>query len=250
MQERRSSILLVLLGIGYLFAGVLAAVGAVFFVAFYDSPIGGSGLGGFDLVFILSVIAVPLICFAAGAAMLIFQKRARRLAWLSAAAPPLAVGLVFGISMLVNFSNCGAANCDRAHLLQTGGGDSAPGCTGSVPDGGDGLPTTACGALALGATGSGTTTESSEAHNWQFSTDSAAPLTIKVESNGEACPHLRLLDEAGNVLDDFADENALRTCISGMTTTGFFYFTPPLPGTYIIRVTTPDSSGPYWINVQ
>jgi len=246
----KSSIPLILLAIIYLIAGVFAAIGAVFFVAFYDSPAGGSNLSGIDLVFILSVIAVPVACFLAGAGILVLQKRARGLAWLSAAAPLLAVGLVFGIGALINFSNCGAANCGLAHLLQTGGGDSAPPCTGPAPDGGDGLPTTLCGTLALGATGSGTTTSSAEANNWQFKTNSSAPLTIKVESNGEACPHLRILDEAGNAVDDFADENALRTCIPDMITTGFFYFTPPGGGTYIIRITTPDSSGAYWLNIQ
>jgi hypothetical protein len=250
MQSPKPSIPLILLATVYLFAGVLAAIGAVFFVAFYDAPASGNDLGGFDLVFILSVIAVPFICFAAGVGMLILQKRARRLAWLSAAAPILAIGLAVGIGALINFSNCGAANCDRAHLLQTSGGDSAGTCSEPVPDGGDGLPTTACGTLTFGSTGSGTTTGTDEAHNWQFSTDSSAPLTIKVESNGEACPHLRMLDAAGRVVDDFADENALRGCIPDMITTGFFYFTPPAAGTYIIRITTPDSNGTYWLDVR
>jgi hypothetical protein len=77
MQSPKSSIPLILLAILYLIAGLLTAFGAVFFVAFYDSPASGSNLSGIDLVFILSVIAVPLSFIIAGIGMLTLQKRSR-----------------------------------------------------------------------------------------------------------------------------------------------------------------------------
>jgi hypothetical protein len=122
-------------------------------------------------------------------------------------------------------------------------------CKSPIPNVGDGFETTRCGSLQAGITVSGTLNNTSDAHNWQFLSDSS-PIKISVENDGNSCPQLVILDSNGNIVEGFEDENSLRLCPSGLTTTGFFQFDPPDSGTYFIRVFSPESSGEYWLKIE
>jgi hypothetical protein len=76
------------------------------------------------------------------------------------------------------------------------------------------------------------------------------PTKISIENDGNSCPHMIVLDPSGKIIEGFEDENSLRLCPSGLTTTGFFQFDPPTPGIYTLRLFSPDASGSYWLKIE
>ncbi len=243
------------LSVASLFWGVLGIAcicPAGFFIAFYDSPIGGGrGLGGLDYLLIYSVISFPLICLGSSLAIWLLKKKYKNLAISVSFLPALLIALFFATQWFANLLSCGSFSCQGASMLKAQGSESSVGeCVPPVFDGGDGLETTGCGVLSVGVIVTGSTSSSSQAHNWQFAAHNSGQMTISVENDGKTCPQIRILDDRGNVVEGFEDRNRTGLCPGGMTTTSFFNFRPPTDGTYIIRIMTPTTPGSYWLKIQ
>lgn len=212
----------------------------LFFVAFYDSPLESqAGLGLLDQVLIWSVLSFPIFCVIASLGIWFLKKRNKRAATFAALLPIIPLIPIFAI---FGWTNPGTTE-NLGNALQVSE------CVSIVFDGGDGLDTTGCGALQAGVTGSGSLSITTEAHNWTFKAQSGQ-VRIMLKNDGDSCPHVTVLDSQGGIADGFKDENSLRFCPSGMTTTGFFEFRPPSAGTYIIRVFSPETPGKYWISTE
>lgn len=241
MSETKKSGTLLLTLIGFLWAGLgIVCFGlAFFFLAFYDSPIDpAAGMGLQDYALIGTVLAFPLFCLVSSAGIFIVKNRNRKLAgWITLL--PL-IPLAY-IAMTFTRSTSSLMQ-DADDSLQ------ASDCTAPIPDIGDGRDTTRCGSLQSGVAVSASLDDLSEAHHWQFAAESQTKISI--ENDGKSCPHLMILDLAGNIVDGFEDENELRLCPNGMTTTGFFQFNPPAHGMYILRVYSPDAPGAYWLKTE
>jgi hypothetical protein len=220
--------------------GILCLGLAVFFLAFYDSPIDRQkGMGLLDYTLIGSVFAFPILSFIASIGTWIASKFNKRTAIAVALFPFVAL---IPIIAIFGWTSSGTAKAQR-DVIQVSE------CTQPVFDGGDGLFTTHCGSLQRGVQGSGDLSLTSEAHNWQFSAE-AGQVKITVKNDGKSCPHVMVLDSNGKIVDGFEDENKLRLCPSGMITTGFFEFTAPETGTYTLRIFSPDTLGTYWISIE
>lgn len=239
-ERKPGGCLLTIVGIGWAVLSPVCLGLSLFFIAFYDSPLDPrAGMGLLDYILILSVLAFPVLCAIASLGIWILNKRSRGAATLAALLPTLALVPIIAI---VGWANADAG--DRG-----GPGTPAAACGAEVVDGGDGLPTTACGTLHAGVTGTGTLATTEEAHNWEFSTESGV-LRITLKNDGQSCPHVRVLDARGQLADGFEDENNLRLCPTDMITTGFFEFQPARPGTYTLRVFSPEAPGAYWVSIE
>ena len=118
---------------------------------------------------------------------------------------------------------------------------SAPGGGPTIFDGGDGYDTTLVNTISIGQTASGEITATFEAHNWLFEGVGGQVVTIRVESQGEADPFVKLINPDGVVIaqnDDY-----------GGTFNALITVTLPLSGTYTIRVTA-WSPGAYTISLE
>ncbi len=237
--------------------GVLAICPAVFFVAFYDSPVSGTTLGGLDIILIFSMVAFPVVCLVASVLTWLMKRRNLRMATFTALLPIL-VGLVFfGTIGLVNWTDCGSLSCAGAHLLKNQDSNSQlaecslPVVDGqSQVDGGDGLVTSGCGTLELWEIFEGTFASGSEAHNWEITLENPGQVSITIENDGQSCPLVKVLDPSGQVVEAFEERNNLRLCPQGMTSTSAYTYLSPTAGTLIIRLTSPQGAGAYWIKVQ
>ena len=228
--------------IGFIWAGLgIVCLGlAFFFLAFYDSPIDPkAGMGVLDYAFIGSVFVFPVFCLISSFGIWVLKNRSKGLAIFVALLPLLPLSFV-----AIMFARPTSSLMNDSENVQV-----VSECESPVPDIGDGLETTRCSSLQAGSTVSGTLNDTSEAHNWQFTSD-GGPIKISVENDGNSCPYLLILDSKGNVAEKFEVENSLRLCPSGLTTTGFFQFDPVDPGTYFIRVFSPESSGDYWLKIE
>ena len=212
----------------------------LFFIAFYDSPMDPkAGMGLLDYTLIWSVLSFPVICFISSLGIWFLKNRNKRLASYVALLPIIPLTLIFAIFAWVN----------SPKTQEQGEVISASECVSPVLDGGDGLTTTGCGSLEIGVRASGATSTTAEAHNWQFSTQTGQ-IKITIENDGNSCPHIIVLDSSGRIVEGFDDENSLIFCPNGLTTTSFYKFAPPNPGTYIVRLFTPDTPGAYWLKIE
>lgn len=225
-----------------LFWGLLSPVClvmAVFFVAFYDSPVNPqAGLGWTDTLLIGTVFAFPIVAFLSSLGTWFLNHRSRPAAIVMSLLPliPLVPLIIVFIRPNSNLMK------DLSNV------DTASECTGSIPDIGDGLRTTRCGMVEFGRTVSSTFNSTSEAHHWQLSVQGLT--RIMIENDGLSCPRLMILDQDGNVVEGFKERNDLVLCIDDMTTTSHFEFSPPAPGTYILRVFSPEAAGQYWLQIE
>ena len=231
--------------------GILCICPAGFFVAFYDSPLSGDGMGVLDYVLIFSVISFPIVCLGSSVGIWFLKDKHKNLAFYVALLPVLPLISIFAAYTWWNLSSCGSFNCQSASTMQEqGNATHASECVLPVVDGGDGLDTTGCGVLEVGVNATGITSSSLEAHNWQFSAQNGNQITISIENDGKSCPQISILDSSGSVIEGFKDENGIHLCPGGMTTTSFFYFDPPTDGTYILRLITPSTPGAYWLKIE
>jgi hypothetical protein len=237
--------------------GVLAICPAVFFVAFYDSPVSGAGLGGLDAVLILSMVAFPVVCLGSSVLTWLMRRRNVRMATFTALLPLLVLLVFFGTIGLVNWSDCGSLSCVGAHLLKNQDTQAQIGeCTQTAVDGqpqvdgGDGLVTSGCGTLEMWENAEGTFDSGSEAHNWEITLENPGQVSITVENDGQSCPLVKVLDPSGQVLEAFEERNNLRLCPAGMTSTSFYTYLSPTAGTLIIRLTSPQGAGTSWVKVK
>jgi hypothetical protein len=231
--------------------GILCICPAGFFVAFYDSPLSGGGMGFLDYVLIFSVISFPLVCLGSSFGIWFLKDKNKKLAFYLTLLPALPLIIIFAVFTWSNISSCGSFNCEGVSTLQEqGNAIQAADCALPIFDGEDGLDTTGCGSLDVGVNATGSTSSTSEAHNWQFSAQHGNQITITIENDGKSCPQISILDSSGSVIEGFKDENSIQICPSGMTTTSFFYFDPPTNGTYILRLITPKTSGAYWLKIE
>jgi hypothetical protein len=231
--------------------GVVSICFAVFFIAFYDAPMGGkSTLGPIDYALITTVIIFPLVCIGSGIAIWFVKNKFKYLSICLSVIPVLPIILIFGISFWSDVSTCGHFNCQSSTTMQgQGNAIQAAKCVEPVIDGGDGLNTTGCGVLNVGVIGTGTTHGISDAQNWQFSTQDSNPIILALENDGSSCPQIRILGDSGSLVEPFKNENDTH-CLTGMITTSYFHFVPPAKGTYIIRLVTPGTPGAYWIKIE
>lgn len=228
--------------IGFLW-GVLCPIClglGIFFIAFYDSPIDRqAGMGFLDYTLIWSVLSFPVLCLISSLGIWLLNKRNKRAATFVAILPIIPLIPIFAI-----FGGLGSPKTDKP-----GDDVQVSECISPLSYEADGLDTTGCGSLQSGIHGSGTLSTTSEAHNWQFSTESGL-IKITVENDGNSCPHVIVLDSNAAPVEGFEDENNLRLCPSGMITTGFFEFNPPSPGSYTVRVFAPEKPGTYWLKIE
>lgn len=220
--------------------GIVCIGLSFFFIAFYDSPIDPeAGLGISDYTLIGSVLAFPIFCLISSLGIWFLKNRSKGLATILAILP------IIPLSFFVFFFT----RSDSSFMKDSQNITLASECEPSTAEIEDGLETGQCGSLQVGNTVSGTLNSTSEAHNWQFSAEQS-PMQISIENDDTSCPHIVILDANGNVVDGFEDENDLRLCLSGLTTTGFYQFVPPRPGMYIIRVFSPEAAGSYWLKIE
>jgi hypothetical protein len=185
--------------------GLLSIVPALFFVAFYDSP---SKLGSADSFAIWGVISFPVICIGSSIAILILSKLSRRLAFYVSLLPLFPIIVCFSVIFLPNLFLCGSLSCQPSSSLQAHGNATLIAkCAPPILDMKDGLVTTGCGTLEFGLTGTGKTYSTSEAHQWQFSTQNRFQLAITLENDGKSCPQIRIFDSSGRLIEGFDDRN-------------------------------------------
>jgi hypothetical protein len=212
---------------------------AVFFVAFYDSPANPeAGLGLTDTLLIGTVFAFPILAFLSSLGIWIFNHRSRVAAIFIAVLP-----LIPLIPLLIIFTR---PSSNLMKDLQNA--DTASECVPPVLDIGDGLTTTRCGSVEYGKSVTSTFHSISEAHHWQVEVQ--GPISIMIENDGVSCPHLMVLDQDHRIVERFEERNELVLCVDDMTTTSHFQFSPLVPGTYILRVFSPEASGQYWLQIK
>lgn len=212
----------------------------LFFIAFYDSPIDPqSGMGLLDNILIVSVLSFPILCILSTIGIAFLNKKNKVAATIVALLPIIPLIPIFTI---FNSTSSGTPE-EQGDVVQVSE------CVSPIFDAGDGQDTTGCGSLSFAMRGSGALSAISEAHNWQFSTESTQ-VKITIKNDGNSCPHLIVLDSDGQIVEGFEDENSLQLCPSGMITTGFFQFHAPKTGTYIIRVFSPKTPGTYWVSIE
>jgi hypothetical protein len=221
-------------------------VGVVSFVPAWGGAFFGFIAGAFKslmgLLLLGIAISFPIVCLGSSLGILLLKRKNQRLALQLSLLPPLFVILVWAGFVWSDVAS-------RSNLLQSQGNTSSLAeCVSPVFDGGDSLETTGCSVLEAGVTAAGVTKSISEAHNWQFFTESTQ-VAITIESN-ESCPQIRILDSGGKVIESFEERNATRMCPSGMVTTAFYNLNLPASGTYILRLITPETPGAYWIKIR
>ena len=237
--NKSGTVLLTIVGILWAGLGIVCFGLAFFFLAFYDSPVNpAAGMGLQDYAIIGTVLAFPIFCIIASVGIFILKNRNKTLAGLIALIPLIPLSYI-----AVMFTRS-----TSSFMKDTGTAVQASECASPIPDVNDGRETTRCGSIQLATTVSGAFSDVSEAHHWQFTAESQT--SISIENDGKSCPHIVILDLDGTIVEGFEDENRLRLCPSGMTTTGFFQFNPPAPGTYIMRVFSPDAPGSYWLKIE
>ena len=119
-------------------------------------------------------------------------------------------------------------------------------------DGGDSLATTGCGIMSIGRVVMGTTQKTSEAQNWEFEIMGSYPIPISVKNDGKTCPQMVIFNSKGRIVEAFTKENG-RKCQSGdLVETQIFTFKQHGPDneTYVIRVSTPNTPGSYWLSIN
>ncbi len=212
----------------------------VFFIAFYDSPMDPqAGMGLMDYTLIWSVLSFPVVCLLSSLGIWFLRNRNKGLASFVALLPIIPLALII---VIFNWANSPVPQ-EQGEVV------SASECVPPVFDGGDGLETTGCGSLEVGKRASGATSTTTEAHNWQFSTQTGQ-VKITVENDGNSCPKVIVLGSSGELIEGFEDRNSFVFCPSGLNTTSFFEFAPPSPGKYIVRVFTPETPGGYSLKIE
>jgi hypothetical protein len=228
--------------------GILSICPAGVVIAFFDSP---SPNWNANYFFIFSVISFPIVCILSSLGIWILRNKQKGLVICIAVLPVLSLFAIFTGSAWMSFSSCGKFDCSPPTFQeQVGNADQIGQCTLPIPDGRDGLTTTGCGTLDVGASATGVTKSTSEAHNWQFSAQDSSQIQISIASSG-VCPQIRILDPGNKVIEGFEGENRTNTCLGGaMTETFLYYFNPPDKGTYIIRLVTPITPGAYLLKIE
>lgn len=123
-------------------------------------------------------------------------------------------------------------------------------CVQPVYDGGDGLATSGCGVIENGSA-SGDLKTTSEAHNWQFTAQNNHQVILSIGNDQKSCPQIHLLDGQGQLVEEFAEENRLRTCLEGMNSTYNYTFSSPLANqVYILRLFAPEAPGAYTVKIS
>ena len=226
--------------------GVVSFVPVLYISAFlFDAP--GSTENTGLWMFFWSLVSFPVICVISAIAILAVKKWFKRLAFIISLVPVLSLGL----TILFMFLMTATSGKHSSTMQQEGHALGVSGCMNMpVVDGGDGLPTTGCGMMRAGINVTGATKSTAEAHNWQVTIAATNRSSFAVENDGKSCPQIRILDLSGKVVEAFEKDNANKSCLAGMTETHFYYFNPPVPGTYIIRLTTPGTPGAYWLKFQ
>ncbi len=227
-------------------AGILCIIPAGIVILFFDSP---SPDWNANYFFIDSVISFPIVCIGSSLAILFLKNKYNKFAFCVSLLPVLPLILVFAASTWMNLSTCGKFDCSIPSMQEQAHTTNASECAFPAPDGGDSLGTTGCGVLKVGVIVTGITSNTTEAHNWQFSAQHGTRITITIES-GESCPQISVHDSSGSVIESFEDDNNAHICPSGMTTTSYFYFDPPTNGTYILRLITTETPGAYWLKIK
>lgn len=238
-EKRRRFNLLSLIALLWGLSSPVCLVMAVFFVAFYDSPANPeAGLGVTDTLLIGTVFAFPILAFLSSLGIWILNHRNRSAAIFVSVLP-----LIPLIPLILVFTR---PSSNLMKDLQDA--DTASECRPPVPDIGDGLTTTRCGSLQNGQTVTSVFASTSEAHHWQVMVE--GPINIMIENDGVSCPRLMVLDQSSNIVEGFEERNELVLCVDDMTTTSHFQFSPAAPGTYILRVFSPEASGQYWLQIK
>lgn len=236
-------------GFGWGLLGILSCLPAVFFLAFFDH---GSGNNFQDGILLTSALSFPLVSFGMGIVVLLLGRNHKKLALVASLVPILLLlpfFLLWAVGTLTNYLTCGASTC-LSNYTERKNALPAQACTASLPDFGDGLTTTGCGALTVGQMSRGQSASTAEAQNWDFTPADLRPFTITLEDDGQTCPQMRIYDVSGNLIDGFPFDNKPAPCTGSGITTHFYYFTPSQHGTYILRIVTPVTPGEYWITVE
>ena len=246
--ERMLNYWSIIAGILWGVVGILSICAAGTVIAFFDKP---SPNWNANYFFIFSVISFPIVCILSSLAIWILRKKHKILTVFITLLPVVPLILIFTGSAWMNFSSCGKFDCSPPTFQeQLGNAEQIGQCTSPILDGGDRLTTTGCGTLDVGASATGVTQSTSEAHNWQFSAQNSGQLQISIASSG-VCPQIRILDSSNTVMEGFEQENRTNTCQGGAMTESFlYYFDPPAKGTYIIRLVTPDTPGAYLLKIE
>ena len=215
--------------------GFLSIFPAGTIFVFFDSP---SPNWNANYFFLYSVISFPIVCYVASFGIQFLKNKYQKLAFYVALLPVLPLILIY---MGNNWMSASYPT-----LRNQGNATPVGKCTLPVLDGGDGLETTGCGLLEDDMPVTGIMYATSEAHNWQFSYQGTGGITITVEYDGKSCPQISFLDSSGRVIEGAIVGYEQDPCPSRVS---YFEFNPPSDGTYILRLTTPITSGPYWLKI-
>jgi len=226
--------------------GTLCICPALTVILFFDSP---SPNWSANYFFIFSVISFPVVCIISSLGIWFLKKKHKKLAVYVILIPVLPLILIYAGNSWMSFSSCGKFDCSIPTMQEQGNTTNASECALPALEGEDSLDTTGCGVLKVGVLVTGVTSSATESHNWQFSAQKGAQMTITIESS-ESCPQISVLDLGGDVVESFKDENKIRVCPRDMTTTSFFYFDPPANGVYTLRLITPETPGAYWLKIE
>jgi len=249
VEKERNPIWFTVIQLLWFAAGIVGICPAVMVTVFYDSPLSNSGFGIMDSAFILLLISFPIVAVASSIGIGFLKKRNKQLSLIVALLPLFPILLIFAVFTTVNLSKCGSLNCEGSQSLKRHEqGTQLADCTLPIFDGGDGLETTGCGKLELGVVVTAATASGSEAHNWEFAVQNSAPIHITVENDGRSCPQIIILDGSGKSIETFEDRP--NVCVPDLTSTSLYQFTPPDNGSYIIRMSTPETPGAYWLKIE
>ncbi|NWG07448.1 MAG: hypothetical protein HXY35_12265 [Chloroflexi bacterium] len=232
-----------ILGLIWFAAGILCLCPAGMFIIFYDSPLGES-IGILDQLLIVGVISFPVICILSSLGIRLLKDKSKTGAIYASLLPVIPLTIIFAIYSLSGSSSGSPVLKDQGDSTQLSE------CALPVPDGGDGLMTTGCGTLVIRMVGTGRLENTSEAHNWDFSSPGGAPVTITIENDGQACVQMNILDASGATAPGFADADRPAICPNGMITTSFFAFDPSDGEIYTLRLSAPETPGTYWVTIK
>ncbi len=221
--------------------GILCIIPAGTVILFFDSP---SPNWNANYFFMYSVISFPIVCIASSIGIRFLKNNYNKLAFYVFLLPVIPLVLIY----------VGSNWMSASYSIMRKQGTATPvgKCALPVFDGGDGVETTGCGLLEDDMPVTGITNTTSEAHNWQFSYQFTPPyktggISLTIEYDGKSCPQIRFLDSSGKVIEGRAVGYKLDQCPSRVS---YFEFNPPSEGTYILRLTTPKTSGPYWLKIH
>jgi len=221
--------------------GFLSILPAGTIFVFFDSPSPNWNANNF---FLYSVISFPLVCYATSFGIPFLMDKYQKLAVYVAMLPVVPLILIYVGSNWMSES--------RLTMQNQGNAIAAAKCESPVVDGGDALETTGCGLLESDIPVTGTINNISEAQNWQFSYQFSSPnktggITIHIETDGKACPEIRILGVDGVVIEGHTVGYDLGQCSERLFQ---FEFNPSNDGTYILRVFTPTTPGTYWLRIH